>query len=320
MAEFDTVSKYLVQTYPGDIARFTLERQDVEVLELLDTEQITLEARRPDSLLRVRLGGEEVVVHTEFQTTGSTRPPMPQRMAGYIWRLIEQYGLPVRSSVVYLRPQAGRNDPGYFLRARPGHRVFFEYRVIRMSRMDGRSVLAAGPPGLLAFAPLMAHPADVTGEAWLRQCVQAAQALPMDPSARSDLLSGLSILSGLVYASGTVSDIISREGIMDIMQESSVGRLLIREWKKEALEEGRREGREQGLEQGIEQGREQGIEQGLRESIRDVLEIRFSMGAAHPLADRLAAIGDRHRLKLLHRAAVQVESLEEFRRLAEAGE
>ena len=60
--------------------------------------------------------------------------------------------------------------------------------------------------------------------------------------------------------------------------------------------------------------------QGFRESIRDVLEIRFAMGATHPLADRLAAIGDRHRLKQLHRAAIQVDSLEEFRHLAEAGE
>ena len=91
---------------------------------------------------------------------------------------------------------------------------------------------------------------------------------------------------------------------MDIMRESSFGRLLAREWKKEGLEE----------------GREQGLEQGLRESIRDVLEIRFAMGATHPLADRLAAIGDRHRLKQLHRAAIQVDSLEEFRHLAEARE
>ena len=316
MAEFDTVSKYLVQTYPGDIARFTLEREDVEVLELLDTEQTTLDARRPDSLLRVRLGGEEVVVHTEFQTAGSTRPPMPQRMAGYIWRLIEQYGLPVRSSVVYLRPQAGRNDPGYYLRARPGHRVFFEYRVIRLSQMEGQPILEAGPAGLIPFAPLMAHPEDVAADAWLHQCVQAVHELPMDRSARSDLLSGLSIISGLVYASETISDIISREGIMDIMRESSFGRLLAREWKKEGLEEGREEGLEQGREQGLVQGREEA----LRESIRDVLEIRFAMGATHPLADRLAAIGDRHRLKQLHRAAIQVDSLEEFRRLAEAGE
>ncbi len=116
MADFDVVSKYLIQHYPDDIARFALGRDDVEVVEWLDAEQATL--RRPDSLLRVRLGGEVVVVHTEFQTTDSTDPPMPQRMAGYIWRAIEQYGLPVYASVIYLRPDAGRRDPGYYSKLR----------------------------------------------------------------------------------------------------------------------------------------------------------------------------------------------------------
>ena len=51
-----------------------------------------------------------------------------------------------------------------------------------------------------------------------------------------------------------------------------------------------------------------------------MLEIRFSVDAAHPLASRLEAIDDLHRLKQLHRAAIQVESLEDFRHLAEAGE
>ena len=182
---------------------------------------------------------------------------------------------------VYLRPQAGRNDPGYYLQSGTGHRVFFEYRVIRLSQMDGLSVLAAGPAGLIPFAPLMADPADVAADAWLHQCVQAVHALPMDRSARSDLLSGLSIFSGLVYPSETISDIISREGIMDIMRESSFGRLLAREWKKEGL----REGREEGLEQGIEQG--------LRESIRDVLEIAlpWARPTLWPTASRPSAIG-----------------------------
>ena len=139
----------------------------------------------------------------------------------------------------------------------------------------------------------MKPPARLTPEEWLSQCMRAARELSVDRSARADLLSGLSILSGLVYEAGTVSDIISREGIMDdIMRESSFGQLLIR----------------------------QAREEGLRESIRDVLEIRFAVGAAHPLASRLEAIDDLHRLKQLHRAAIQVESLEEFRHLAEAGE
>ncbi|MCE2447537.1 MAG: hypothetical protein J4F35_03840 [Candidatus Latescibacteria bacterium] len=114
MAEFDTISKYLIQRYPADFVRFSFGRDDVEVLDVLDTEQPTVEAHRTDSLLRVRLGGKKVLVHTEFQTTDRIDPPMPRRMTGYIGRLVEQYGLLVYAIVIYLRPAAGRRDPGHY--------------------------------------------------------------------------------------------------------------------------------------------------------------------------------------------------------------
>ena len=78
MAEFDTISKHLIQKYPHDFAGFTLGREDVEVLAVIDTEQYTVEARQTDSLIRVRIDDEEVLVHNEFQTTDSTNPPMPR--------------------------------------------------------------------------------------------------------------------------------------------------------------------------------------------------------------------------------------------------
>ena len=46
MAEFDTVAKHLIQTYPADFARFALQRDDIQAVEVLDTEQPTV--RRPD--------------------------------------------------------------------------------------------------------------------------------------------------------------------------------------------------------------------------------------------------------------------------------
>ena len=52
MAEFDTVSKQLIKDYPADFVRFSLEQEDVEVLEVIDTEQPTVESRRTDSFIR----------------------------------------------------------------------------------------------------------------------------------------------------------------------------------------------------------------------------------------------------------------------------
>ena len=299
MAEFDTIAKHLIHTYPHDFARFALHQDDIEVLDIIDTEQPTVEAHRTDSLIRVQVGGEEALVHHEFQTTDS-KPPMPRRMAGYIGRSIEQHDLPIYSTVIYLRPDAGRNDPGHYLQERHGYRVLVQYKVIQLSELDGQRMLDGGHVGLLPFVPLMQRPVGVDAEAWLRQCVNRAQHLPMDEIVKANYLADLAILSGLVYNLETIRTIIS-EGTM---YESSV----VQYFTEKALE--------QGIEQGIEQGgRERSIE-----ALLDVLEIRFGLAASDPLAARLGAIDDVQRLKQLFRAAIQVPSLEAFRPLLDEAE
>ena len=307
MAEFDTVTKHLIHTFSHDFARFALQHDDFKVLGVVDTEQPTVEAHRTDSLIRVCIGGEKALVHHEFQTTDSD-PPMPLRMAAYIGRGIEQYGLPFYSTVIYLRPDAGRSDPGYYVQERDGFRVLVQYKVIRLIELDGQGILDAGPSGLFPFAPLMQRPAGVDAEAWLRQCVNRAQAVPMDEPLKARYLADLAILSDLVYKSETIMTIIAEE----TMYESSI------------VQHFTEKGIKQGIEQGIEQGIAQGIEQGGRdraiEALLDVLEIRFGLAASDPLATRIATIDDVQRLKQLHRAAIQVPSLEEFRRLLDADE
>ena len=296
MAELDTVSKHLIQTYPADFVRFTIQRDDIEVVEVLDTEQPTVETRRTDSLIRVRIGGKDALVHHEFQTTDSTRPPMPRRMAGYIGRCIERYGLPVYAYVFYLRPAAGRRDPGCYLQALCGHQIFVQYKVIRLSQQAGQAVLDRKLAGLLPLAPLMQPPAGQTPKAWLDQCVATAAAVPLERSIKANFLAGLAILSGLVYNPQTITAIVSKEHLMDLIHESSFAQYL------------------------AESAREQGIEQCLRFSIQEALAVRFDPGAAQSFAAGLEAIGDVQRLKQLHRAAIQVSSLEAFRHLVEADE
>ena len=287
MAEFDTVAKHLIHTYPYDFARFALQHDDLKVLGVVDTEQTTVKANRTDSLIRIQIGGEEALVHHEFQTTDSS-PPMPQRMAGYIGRAIEQHGLPIYSNVIYLRSDAGRNDPGYYAQERHGFRVLVQYKVIRLSEIDGQRILDAGHSGLIPFAPLMQRPASVDAEAWLRQCVHRAQAVPMDETFKANYLADLAILSGLVYNLETIMTIISEE----TMYESSV----------------------------VQYFTEKALEQGIRESIQEVLELRFQPEAARRLAARIGAIDDVPRLKQLHRAAIQVPSLKAFRNLLDEAE
>ena len=251
-----------------------------------------------ESLIKVRIDGEEAVVHTEFQTT--TDPTMPIRMAGYIVRAIEMYGLPVYSTVIYLRPNAGRNDPGHYIQDLPGHRVVIEYNVIRLSEVEGQAILDSGQVGLYPFASLMKRPEGTDSEAWFQQCIDATRALRLEESKKVDILSGLAIVSGLEYDPILINRILSQEGLMDaIMRESTFAQYIMK----------------QGIEKGREEGIEEGIEKGIQESIQEVLDIRFGLSEAHPIAERIAAIDDLQHLKQLHRSAVQVSNIEAFQQV-----
>ena len=293
MAEYDSVSKDLIQTYPKDFIRLTFGQDDVEVLDILDTEQNTVETRHMDSLIRVLIAGEEALIHTEFQTTDD--PSMPLRMAGYMIRAIERHDLPIYSSVIYLRRSAGRRDPGHFIHEISGRDVLIEYTVIRLSEIEGQEIIDGGPSGLFPFVPLMKHPVGINSEAWLRHCVDATDALRVDESIKVDFLGRLMILSGLEYDPVLINRILLQEGLMDaIMRESSFAQYI--------------------MKQGIEQGERKST----LEDILEVLEIRFDLGEAHPLSTRIAAIEDLQRLKQLHRTAVQVSSLEAFEQVLDA--
>ena len=148
----------------------------------------------------------------------------------------------------------------------------------------------------------MKPPEGVASEAWLRRCIHTARTRSIDRSPKADYLAGMVALSELVYDPETVSDIIFKEGIMDILRESSV----IQYFKQE------------GIEEGIEQGIEQGERKSTLEGILEVLEIRFDMPETHPLSARIVAIDDLQHLKQLHRAAVQVPDLEAFQRVLDA--
>ena len=77
---------------------------------------------------------------------------------------------------------------------------------------------------------------------------------------------------------------------------------------------------EKGIKQGIEQGIEQGGRERAIEDLLEVLEIRFGLTASDPLAARIGATDDVQHLKQWFRAAIQVPSLDAFRRLLDQAE
>lgn len=289
MADFDIVSKRQVQNHPEDFARLCLSTTGFTLLEVITPEQPTVEMHQADILIKVEIDGNEALLHFEFQTTDSYNPSMSLRMAGYIVRTVEAYKFPVYSNVVYLRPEAGRNDPGHYWQDLEKHRIFIEYQVFRLIDMDGQQVLDAKDVGLIPFTPLMKRPPDVDAEDWLRRCVQAADSV--DIPSKPEYLAGMAVLGNLVYEPQTIFNIISEE----TMQQSTLIQYLTEKTRAEARQQGER-----------------------ARALKDILEaltLRLHPDAALNFKPALEAIDDLQRLGELHRAAILANTPEDFQQV-----
>ncbi len=289
MATFDSASKRLVQKNPRDFVAFAFSRRNIGADEFSDIKLITpelptVDMHQADVLIKVNLRGKDVLVHFEIQTTDSFALPMPLRMAGYIIRLVETYRMDVYSHVIYLRPNAGRNDPGCFVQDIVGQQILVEYQVIRLAALDGQAVLDAKHPGLLPFTPLMQPPADVNEAEWLRRCIQTVDSLEM-PN-KLDTLGILAVLGSAIYDNETILDTIRRV----TMNEAPIVQYL-----------------------GAQAANERA-----REHILKLLAARLQPAAARTFKPALEAIEDSQRLEALFDTAIRIDSVEEFHQALDA--
>ncbi len=285
MASFDSASKRLVQQNPRDFVAFCFNLRNMtgvefSDVELITPEQPTVEMRQADVLIQVELRGKYVLVHFEFQTTDSFDPSMALRMANYILWLVRTYRMDVYSNVIYLRPDAGRNDPGKFEQKIPGNEILVEYRVIRLADMDGQAVLDAQPTGLLPFTPLMKPPVGVDADEWLHRCIQTADTVDM-PN-KLDTLGVMAVLGNLIY---------DKEHILDIVRRLTMHEAPIVQYFAAAAR---------------------------RESILKVLELRLHPEATRDFQSTLDTIDDAQGLDELLSAAVLADTLEDFQNALDA--
>ena len=289
MASFDSASKRLVQNNPRDFVAFCFKLRNMAGekftdVELITPEQPTVEMHQTDVLIKVKFRGKFVLVHFEIQTTDSFEPPMALRMASYILWLVRKYRMDVYSNVVYLRPDAGRNDPGRFEQKIPGNNILVEYQVIRLADLDGQAVLDAKPTGLLPFTPLMKPPVGVAEDEWLRRCIQTVDNI--DVPNTLDTLGVMAVLGNLVY---------DKEHILDIVRRLTMHAAPIVQYF------------------GQEAAREKS-----REHILEVLALRLQSDAARAFKPTLEAIDDVQRLDQLFSAAIRSDSVEDFQRALDA--
>ena len=289
MVSFDSASKRVMQLHPRDFVAFAFNLRGIRPDEFSDVELITpelpaVDMRQADVLIKVNLRGTDVLVHFEIQTTDSFDPPMALRMAGYIIRLIEKYRMDVYSHVIYLRPNAGLRDPGYFAQEIAGHQVLIEYQVIRLAELEGQAILDAQLPGLLPFTPLMQPPADVSADAWLQRCIETVDGLSVQH--KLDLLGSLATLANAIYDEATILDMIRRTTMEAIP--------IVEYWGAQAIRDTR------------------------REDILKLLELRLQPEVAGAFKPALDRIENAQRLEELFEAAALADSVADFQKVLDA--
>lgn len=289
MAQYDTIVKHIVGRFAHEFAVLGLDTPDLKVLETLNTEQPTLKMHHNDVTLKIRLPEEDAILHIEAQTDDSRDKPMPLRVLAYASFLMLQHEMPVYSIVLYFRPPAGRDDPGYFTCKRGTEfGVQIRYRVVRLYTLDGGFVLDANAIGLLPFTPLMNPPRSMPAEDWVRKCVDAAQAAPVDETTRATLLFAMSIFGSFVHSDEFFRQLITEE----TMQQSPFYEQL----------------RQRHFQEGIEQGaRENAIENTIA-----VLNARFPHDDVNAVKIALEAMQNLERLKQLNLNASLAPSFEAF--------
>ena len=277
---YDNMAKNLFTDYAADISQFVLGVPDVEVLENIDTEQQLVIAHRTDSTKRVRVNDHEAILHIELQLRDSTRKPMWARNATYHGYLVGQHQIPVYSNVIYLHPNAGRNDTGLYEYNWQGYAYTLRYKVVRLIEVDGQAVLEMNAPGLLPFTPLMKPPAGMGREQWVQECVDATRATPVDQKTQADLLYGIYLFGGVVYD----TELFRRRVPEELMQESKTYQL---QMEKAAIENAIKH-------------------------ILVLLKSKFHVESVNALTPSLQNITDLQRLEQLLIAASEARSLETF--------
>jgi predicted transposase/invertase (TIGR01784 family) len=201
---FDSVCKFLVETFPTDFATWLLG-EPITLIELSPSE-LSLEPIRADALILRQ--SEQVVVHVEFQT--EPKPDIPFRMLDYRTRVYRRFPQKRMYQVVVYLQETGSEmvQQTTFELENTRH----EFRVIRLWEQPLDCFLES--PGLLPFAVL----SQVRDRAQvLRQVAEQVDQLS-DRQVQSNLTASAAILAGLVLDRALVKHILRR----DLMQESVI--------------------------------------------------------------------------------------------------
>ncbi|HZY90436.1 MAG TPA: hypothetical protein VFE78_36780 [Gemmataceae bacterium] len=234
---FDATLKDLVQAHTADWLAI-LDQPPSGPVEVLTPDLSTLTAFT-DIVLRTG----DTLLHLDFQS--GPDPTLPRRVLLYNVLLHDNYGVPVHSVVVLLRPRADRGDLtgalGYA--ARPGRgRLEFAFEVVRLWHLPAERLLASGL-GTLPLAVLGQMPGGRTLDEALPQVIaQLVKRIEAEAPAEQApvLLTASLVLSGLRVSRERAVELF--QGVQK-MRDSTTYQMILDEGRAEGLTMGEAKGR-----------------------------------------------------------------------------
>lgn len=230
-----------------------------------------------DKVLRVNRTRGDLLVNLEAESGHAG--DAPDKALFYSSLLRRRHGLPVRSVVLLMRPEANATDVTGRLELRENPEdgepyLVFRYHVVRVWQQPLETILS-GPVGLLPLAPLTDEAAG-----GLQATVERVVARPeaeTPPGVAGKMVEAAFILMGLRYTVEVIRGVVERSALVrdsGILKDNNFVKYLLAE------------------------GEERGVARGIRESI-----VRFgqdALGPAGPETVRaLEAIADIDRLRTL---------------------
>lgn len=219
---WDEIMKSLIESHPQDYVSWVLQGARVEGILKQELQQTMF----ADSLIKVVVEGQPVIIHFEFQTVRD--PHMGERTS--LYKLLASHlnnYVPVWSYVVYLRPDDNLEESP-FVRIFPGQREIsrFNYNRIDLWTLSAEEVLALPSEGLL---PLVLLTRDGTEPDVVEDMIEKVA-----DTGDKELLAAAYTLGGLVFKKQDEHNWFKRRFAMfeNILEESWT----FQEWKQEFTE------------------------------------------------------------------------------------
>ena len=251
----------------------------IEYLELVEElPQETVSLKRSDYVFRVTTrDGKHIIVIWEFLSTWKRQGVL--NLIDYMVRVLLKFPLPVVPVILLLRPSSSARD---YSDPQITQITQIQYMIREASVLRNLRNLWMERMGVMKGG---------SQAVWEAERTIYESALPVEDKA--DLLTAMAIFAGLKSEALTRKLVERRQ---DIMIESAAYDII--------------------KEDGIKEGLQQGILQKAREDVIENLEVRFDV-VSRSIMKSINEIDDPSVLKMLHKKAATVDSLETFNKVME---